>query len=166
MTDASRRVVGRRTVVRGAVVTAWTVPLVQVVAATPALAGTVTSGSANLSKSSGQPGTSGNNFIVDGTVVNSGGSATVALTANLSWSSKDGSKIEKTSVPTGWSAVGSSTSVTSWTAKTQVAANGTQPLKISFSVTNPQGKTKASGTAFVSLTTAGGTGTTFSAVFP
>jgi hypothetical protein len=165
MTDASKRVVGRRTVVRGAVVTAWSVPLVQAVASAPALAGTVHSGPADLTSSSGTPTTNGNTFVINATVVNGGGSATSALTAVLSWNGADGSKIEKTTVPTGWTPVKMKDPVTSWTANNQIAAGGSQALKISFSATNPTGKPKASGTATVSLTTAGGTGTSFTVTF-
>src|SRR3954447_10065348 len=78
------RGIGRRTVVKGAVATAWTAPLVQVIAA-PAFA--AVSGPANLSSSTATMTRSAKGFdiTVNASAINSGGTATSGLTATMSW---------------------------------------------------------------------------------
>lgn len=102
------RRIGRRTVVKGAVATAWTVPLVQVVAA-PAFAAYVSGKPADLSTSSVVVKPSGNkDLVVDASVINSGPSTTSALNVTLTWTSSKGTS----SISTVTSA-----DTTLWTAK-------------------------------------------------
>jgi hypothetical protein len=157
MTDASRRTVGRRTVVRGAVVTAWTVPVVQAVASAPALAA---SGPASLGTSSATGAVRNGLYVVTVTVVNTGNSPTVNLTANLSWTSTDGA-LKKTSAGSGWTALSHGSAPVSWTANAQLAAiNGSTTLVLTLTPPTPSGKDKTlhGGQALVTLSTDGGTG--------
>src|SRR4051812_50087132 len=77
------RGIGRRTVVKGAVATAWTAPLVQVMAA-PAFA--AVSGSANLSGSTATfTAPSSKTYRVQALVKNSGGAPTTGPSATGGW---------------------------------------------------------------------------------
>ena len=145
MTDVqSRSGIDRRTVVKTGVATAWSVPLVQAVAASPAFA---VSGPANLSSTSGTIDRSSGTYTIAITVRNTGGSATQALTATITSSS---APIQSPTTPTGWSG----TSPT-YTANAQVAAGGTTTFNMTFTV--PTGHIGKANTVTVNFTT-GGTG--------
>jgi hypothetical protein len=159
MTDATRRTVGRRTVVRGAVATAWAVPVVQAVAAAPALA--ATSGPPNLSSTTLKNSNTNNADVnLTANVVNTGGSATTTLTALVSWKATDKSKIVSVSMPNGWTQVGGS-SGRSWTTTTLL--NPSKPLSVSVTVTT--NTKKPTGTLSVQFTPGTGTGGSVSATF-
>jgi hypothetical protein len=134
--------IDRRTVVRAGVATAWSVPLVQAVAASPAFA---VSGPANLSTTSGTIDRASGTYTISITVRNTGGTATQALTATLSSSS---APIQSPTTPAGWSG-GPST----YTANAQVSGGGTTTFNMTFTV--PQGHIGKSNTVTVTFTTGG-----------
>jgi hypothetical protein len=137
--NAERPVIDRRTVVRTAVVTAWTVPVVQAVSAVPAFA--ATSGPADISATTGTVTFSNGlfgakSYTVTVTIKNAGGSATAGLTATLNWTPKDknAGTLLQLSSPTGtarWTRV---RSAQSWTAGTQVPAGGQQSFKLTGTI--------------------------------
>src|SRR5205823_14375066 len=109
-----RPMMGRRTVVRAAAVTAWAVPVVQVVAASPVFA---TSGPANISGTTGTiTRSNGKTFVVDIPVTNSGGSATAGLNAILTWTPADATTIDSVTAVAGWTKVANEYR---WTANAQ-----------------------------------------------
>jgi hypothetical protein len=155
-------VVGRRTVVRGAVVTAWSVPLVQAVAATPALAGTVKSGPASLRHPTGtatlgsQAADGTYPLKIDVTVTNGGGSATKNLNATLNLNPKNGITIKGSTTTGNWSGSASGTTA-SWSPNTQLGANGSSTLSATLTLSGDPGHPTKLTLTFM----ADGTNTTF-----
>src|SRR4051794_38548863 len=146
------RGIGRRTVVKGAVATAWTAPLVQVIAA-PAFA--AVSGPANLSGSTATfTAPTSKTYRVQALVKNSGGAPTTGLSATVSWvpqKVKGGAALAGTTTPVGWTRNGTSYS---FAAKTAVAAGASQP----FDITVTMDKSNANGTLTVSFSASGTAG--------
>src|SRR6478609_3903270 len=133
--NEARPGVDRRTVVRAAVATAWTVPVVQAVSAVPAFA--AASGPADISATTGTVTFSNGPFgaksyTVTVTIRNTGGSATTGLAATLLWTPKDknAGTLLQLSAPTGtarWTRVRGGQS---WTAGTQVGVGGQQSFRL------------------------------------
>jgi hypothetical protein len=148
MTDVqSHSGIDRRSVVRAGVASAWAVPLVQAVAASPAFA---VSGPANLSSTAGAVRRNGRspNYSVAATVKNTGGSATQALTVVLTFT--HGVTLDEvTSPPTGWTRNGDSSS---WTANAPLGVGQEVSFSMGFK-TDDRDET----TATFSFTTTGGT---------
>ena len=119
----------RRTLLKAGVATAWAVPVVQAVTATPAAA--VSGTPANLSTTTYAVTKSGNNYIITYTVKNTGALATTALNAVVTAQSNVAS-ITRTS--TSWS--GSSPT---FTALTQLAG-GNSTTSFVLTVTRTSNK--------------------------
>lgn len=146
--------IDRRTIVKAGVATAWAVPLVQVVAAAPAFA--AVSGPASLSGASGSITRHDGTYTARISLTNTGGSATQALTATLSFSIAQGNVTA--SRPAGWTGA-----VPTWTATEQIAAGGRGSFNVEFTV--PPGHADDSVTVTISFTTAGGSAGSVSRTF-
>ena len=131
--------------------TAWTVPVVQVVAASPVFA---VSGPANISGTTGTITRSdAKTFVVDIPVTNSGGSATSALNARLTWTPAGDTTIDSVTAVAGWTKVANEYR---WTAIAQATATTPQPFKVTVKIKNTgnNGAVKTGGTMAVVFTEA------------
>lgn len=130
--------VSRRSVMKAGAAVAWTVPLVQVVAAAPAVA---VSGKSTLAVSATKGSWSGksSNLEVEVAITNTGSVATTGLqvtfTFDSAWTSGSASASGWTVSPAG----NATTKVYTFTAGTQVAAGAPTTLKASFSSTTGKG---------------------------
>lgn len=130
--------VSRRSVMKAGAAAAWTVPLIQVVAAAPAVA---TSGMSTLALSGATGSWSGKsaNLNVQVTIQNTGAVATtslqVTMTFGSAWTSGKASATNWTATPAGDTA----TKTYTFTAATQLAAGGTTQLVAKFASSTGQG---------------------------
>lgn len=137
MSDATRRVISRRTVVRGTVATAWSAPLVQAVAAAPSYA--AGSNSPNFATSSGSiaANRTTKTFTVAAKLTNTGAVSAAGLTATLNWAPKN-SELDRVSAQGSQWTVGrvSAKSASLSTAATVPARTGSIDLAFTFTVKN------------------------------
>ena len=130
--------ISRRSVVKAGAAAAWTVPLVQVVAAAPAVA---VSGAPTLVLSGAIGSWNGNSVNLNGrvTLTNTGSAPTtslqVTLTFDTAWTSGSASAGDWTVSPSGVATV--KTYV--FTAQTQLAANASTTLNFNFTSTTGKG---------------------------
>ena len=130
--------ISRRSIMKAGAAAAWSVPLVQVVAAAPAVA---VSGSATLAVSAPPSGWNGRsaNLPVAITITNTGSVPTTNLQVTCTF---DSAWTSGKATATGWAVqpTGVATTKTyTFTASTQVAANATATLSITFNSSTGQG---------------------------
>lgn len=132
----TRRGVSRRSVMKAGAAAAWSVPLVQVVAAAPAVA---VSGPAALSATAGTGSWNGNsaNLNTQVTITNTGNNVTSSLQVTFTFDSPwtGGSA----TAPTGWTLGASSATSFTFVAGTQLAAGSNTTIAPSFASASGRG---------------------------
>jgi len=136
VTERSSRGISRRSVMKAGAAAAWSVPLVQVVAAAPAVA---VSGPTSLSATGGTGGWNGNsaNMATRITITNTGANDTSSLQVTFTFTS--GWVSGTASAPTGWAPGASSATSFTFVAGTQLAAGQSVEVAPTFTSTNGKG---------------------------
>ncbi|HSE09222.1 MAG TPA: hypothetical protein VLB29_11210 [Nocardioidaceae bacterium] len=131
--------ISRRSVVKAGAVAAWSVPLVQVVAAAPAMA--AVSGTSTLGLPAANGSWSGNSSNLNGavTISNTGSVATTSLQVTMDF---DAAWTSGSASAPGWTVTPSANATTKtyvFTATTQLAAGDSTTLSFTFASTTGKG---------------------------